>query len=97
MSDYISRQDAYITLTAYYHHRTEIQHLGLKEALSRVPPADVRENERGKWEEREVLQGIIEEWQSAKCSVCGKYHTVPYTYYFSTYNFCPHCGADMRG
>lgn len=39
MDDLISRQDAYDVLTDYYHHRTEIQHKGLKEALSRVPPA----------------------------------------------------------
>lgn len=37
--DVISRQDAYDVLTDYYHHRTEIQHKGLKEALSRVPSA----------------------------------------------------------
>lgn len=54
----------------------------------------------GEWMEREVVCGddakSIEEWQSAKCSVCGRYHTTPYMYYFSDYNFCPNCGADMR-
>ena len=39
----------------------------------------------------------IEEWQSAKCSACGRYHTTPYMYYFDNYNYCPHCGARMRG
>ena len=39
MSDLISRQEAYKVLTEYYHHKTEIQNMGLKEALSRVPPA----------------------------------------------------------
>ena len=54
---------------------------------------------KGKWIEREVICGnpnVIEDWQSAKCSVCGRYHTTPYMYYFSDYNFCPNCGADMR-
>lgn len=41
MSNLITRKDAFITLTAYYHHRTPLQRLGLKEALSRVPDADV--------------------------------------------------------
>ena len=55
---------------------------------------------KGEWLEKEVHEkGVcedIEEWQSAKCSVCGRYHTTPYMYYFSDYNFCPNCGADMR-
>ena len=42
MTEYIKREDAYITLTDYYHHSTEIQHMALKEALDRVPAADVR-------------------------------------------------------
>ena len=53
----------------------------------------------GKWIEKEVFsnnENIIGEWQSAVCSVCGKYHTTPYMYYFDNYNFCPNCGADMR-
>ena len=39
MDDLISRQEAYKVLTDYYHHKTEIQHMGLKEALNRVPSA----------------------------------------------------------
>ena len=37
MSDLISRQAVYDTLTEYYHHKTDIQHKALAEALSRVP------------------------------------------------------------
>ena len=59
------------------------------------------EPKRGEWEEKETFHNgddepIIEEWQSALCSVCHKYHTTPYMYYFNNYNFCPNCGADMR-
>ena len=36
------------------------------------------------------------EWQSARCSVCKQYLTTPYMYYFTHYNYCPNCGADMR-
>ena len=52
------------------------------------------------WEEREVFESKggyrIEEWQSARCPYCQKYHTTPYMYYFDEYRFCPHCGKDMR-
>ncbi len=59
------------------------------------------EPKRGAWEEKETFHNaddnpIIEEWQSARCSVCNKYHTTPYMYYFDNYNFCPNCGASMR-
>jgi len=40
--EYIERETAYDTLTEYYHHSTDTQHGALREALSRVPAADVR-------------------------------------------------------
>ncbi len=58
----------------------------------------IEKRKTGKWEEREVSsENVIDAWQSARCSVCGKYHTTPHLYYFKGYNFCPNCGADMRG
>ena len=39
MSDLIDRQAAHDTLTEYYHHKTDAQHIALAEALSRVPSA----------------------------------------------------------
>ena len=61
-----------------------------------IPSAEP-ERKTGKWTEKEVFdtKGQIEEWQSARCSVCGKYHTTPYLYYFGNYNYCPNCGAEM--
>lgn len=55
-----------------------------------------------KWLEKEVVSPIdgippIEEWQSARCSACGKYHTTPYMYYFDEYAYCPSCGEPMDG
>lgn len=49
----------------------------------------------GRWEEKTVSYYRIEQWQSARCSVCGRYHTTPYLYYFTDYNHCPSCGAQM--
>lgn len=57
----------------------------------------------GKWLDKSVFDNfdnenngnVIEEWQSARCSNCGKYHTTPYMYYFENYKFCPNCGIPM--
>ncbi len=70
--------------------------------IKRQPTADVKPVVRGEWKECEVVQEhgdepIIDEWQSARCSVCGKYHTTPYMYYFDNFNYCPNCGAEMGG
>lgn len=43
----IDSEDAFTVLTAYYHHRTEIQHEALKDALGRVPTIDPVEH--GGW------------------------------------------------
>lgn len=57
---------------------------------------------KGTWEEKETFcvaddDPIISQWQSARCSECGKYHTTPYMYHFNDYNYCPNCGAKMKG
>lgn len=64
-------------------------------------PSVIPNRIEGEWEEKETFHNaddnpIIEEWQSAKCSVCNKYHTTPYMYSFSNYNYCPNCGARME-
>lgn len=54
---------------------------------------------QGKWLEKKVVdidETSIDYWQSAKCSVCGRYHTTPYMYFFSDYPYCPMCGAKME-
>lgn len=43
MAECIGREETYKALTEYYHHSTEGQHLALREALSRIPAADVVE------------------------------------------------------
>lgn len=65
--------------------------------IKAAPSAD---RPSGEWVEKEVMvdeDTNITEWQSAKCSVCGKYHTTPYMYYFDSFNYCPNCGAKMGG
>lgn len=68
--------------------------------LNRMPTIDAEPRKHGEWEEKEahINEGDCEitEWQSTRCSKCGKYHTTPYMYSFNNFNFCPNCGADMR-
>ena len=94
-TDLISRADAIdavasITMSI---HLSEV----ICDKLLALPSADAV---HGEWVEKEVMvdeDTNITEWQSARCSVCGKYHTTPYMYYFDNFNFCPNCGAKMDG
>ena len=66
------------------------------EAVKRLEEELEPKRKTGKWEEKAVSdEKVIDEWQSARCSACGKYHTAPYMYYFNNYNYCPNCGARM--
>ena len=64
----------------------------LLRALRKVQSAQPK---KGKWEEIKVFPASEIELQSARCSACKRYHTTPYLYNYTHYNFCPHCGARM--
>ena len=98
MDDYISREAA-IAETRKPHLTNAELRMRLATILAKIPAADVRPVVRGEWEQKEVFEanGNVDELQSAFCPVCQRYHTTPYTYYFTHYNFCPNCGAEMRG
>ena len=91
-SDTISRQAA---IDAIMGEPTDAHYPSwYAERLEQLPSA----HPSADWIERTVSDdAVIKEWQSAKCSACGRYHTTPYMYYFDNYNYCPHCGARMRG
>ncbi len=56
----------------------------VKELIDSQPTADVRENVMGEW----ISTGFME----VKCSNCKEtFHEL------ESANFCPNCGADMRG
>jgi hypothetical protein len=66
-------------------------------------PSAQPERKKGRWIEREVThiddleaKDIITAWQSCKCSVCGRYDTKPYMYYFNAPKYCSWCGAEME-
>jgi len=54
----------------------------INEIVNSLPAADVRPVVRGHWEDRGSL--------SARCSECGCKS-------LRASDFCPNCGADMRG
>lgn len=62
------------------------------EVVRALPPAQPK---NGKWEEIKVFPASEIQLQSARCSACKRYHTTPYLYNYTHYNFCPHCGARM--
>ena len=108
MSDLIRREDAIKAINArsdWYQVTCNGKQIAVmlmakdvNEILEKVPSAD---RPQGEWEEKETFSvvddnPIIERWQSARCSMCERYHTTPYMYYFNDYNYCPYCGADMR-
>ena len=102
MDELISRNAA-LALVVKAIHGTDSKEIqdylfgGLRKELWALPSEQLRP--KGKWEEKEVFDGdrTIEQYQSARCSVCGKYHTTPYMYYFNNFNYCPECGAEMSG
>ena len=61
---------------------TNAEGKGLGEIIDDIPTADVRENVRGEW---------ISIMGHQVCSICGYKNDIVPT------NFCPNCGADMRG
>lgn len=68
-------------------------------ALEEQPTADVRENVKGEW----IEDNSREKSMMWRCSACGQiayYPTIGKRKGFKKhcgYNFCPNCGADMRG
>lgn len=103
MAEYIEREAA-VNIAYNYCHTTDGRCCGpddvveLWEELKAIPTADVAPVRRGRWEQKEVFEakGRVEELQSAFCPACQRYHTTPYSYYYTHYDYCPHCGAKME-
>lgn len=55
-------------------------------------PAIEPEQKKGKWVPISTSDGKHHEWCGYQCSICGER-----TPRLMQYNFCPNCGADMRG
>lgn len=53
---------------------------------------ELAEQKHGQWEQ--CFEDFRKQIEGDKCSVCGFEH---YGTSISHYNYCPNCGADMRG
>ena len=70
----------------------------VEEIIRQYEVPEYTDREKGEWTDREIVRNHpIDEWQSARCGKCGKYHTTPYMYYYTEYAYCPDCGASMIG
>ena len=105
MNDYISRKEVWdliYELQNFYENEgkesedfgSKMMYVGslnaltaMEDGLSDIPSADVRPVVYGEWE---ITSGQIE---NAVCSCCGTH----FQSYYSDYQYCPRCGADMRG
>lgn len=93
MSDYISRQVAIKAIKGHINFVNadmegyNMARRQMMELIELLPAADVRENVRGEW----IFPYGDKKYK--RCSVCGSvFYSIPYNT-----NFCPNCGADMRG
>ena len=66
-TNYIDRQTAYDVLTEFYHHTTDVQHMALHDALSKVPAA------QGRWEY--VDYGGVGNWHCSACRTINQKRT----------------------
>ena len=65
----------------------------MQEIFDSVPTADVKPVIRGEWIWQPKTETQSDGWECSACNI--EYHThVPY---FGEFNYCPYCGADMRG
>lgn len=73
--------------------------LNFRQYVALQPTENVAEVKRGEW------LNFARDFRTAECSKCGELYDVsdhePTEEYFNAfkqlYNFCPNCGADMRG
>jgi hypothetical protein len=105
MDDSISRQKAINATESLKKHydgrKLDFEIIGYNIALNDVKdailglPSEESERKIGKWLEKEVICTSEDGFalQSCKCSVCERYDTRPYMYYFSEPRFCSWCGA----
>lgn len=100
MDECIYREAAYQTLTEYYHHTTDGMHSALREAISRVPAADVRPVVKAHWYwDKDGMDWGIGAW---RCSACKAMSPMWWNtdrgspMHKSGHKFCPNCGAMME-
>ena len=107
MSDYIKRESV-LELAWSGKIISNDNFKTVRELLQSIPAADVRPVVRGMWLTQEYMYGTedqedcwierkAEEGDTAYCSICRKTAGIDEAEDYVLSNFCPNCGADMRG
>ena len=92
MNDLISREAAIDAVRTYYDDEYALAD-SIEELIEKLPSAQP-ERKKGKWiEEDDGWDGVY--WRCSECD--GAFCLVDGTPKENEYNFCPNCGADMRG
>ena len=107
MGKYISREEAieYITAQKGRFFTGATIEEAVIQMLSEVPAADVVERKKGKWTVGADMPPMRYRngkpkkfWQSLRyCSVCGHEAFDDSDWGEQLFDWCPYCGADMRG
>jgi hypothetical protein len=97
MSDLISRQAAIDALHMHLMYRmgTDSNKKRLDEWINNLPPVQPKRM-KGRW----LPDNNFAYEMRFVCSVCNESEVVPtigFTKYKPIWDFCPNCGADMRG
>lgn len=72
-----------------------IKKYGIERVIDAQPTADVRENVIGRWIDKPNREFCFRvNFKTIECNKCG--YNMPKSDSFAN-NFCPNCGADMRG
>ena len=75
---------------------TRNEYKKVESILLEFPTADVRENVKGEWVDKEGVPRCSNCNTAAPFAICGyMWHAQDFERVLS--NFCPNCGADMRG
>ena len=99
MSDYISREKYLQDVEHYKNQICYMSNVSMDDCIkicNEQPSADVRENVKGEWINAKV--GKLFPSNDYKCSICGNILNFDgVNCGRGDANFCPNCGADMRG
>ena len=94
------KQEALDVLECYYRNTEHVlggkdeQVKAIKTCINLV---DELEDASSYWEKITInTTDPIREYQVTRCHKCGKYTVRPYAGIVRLYDFCLHCGADMR-
>ena len=98
MPEYVEREAAIHAVIKSFWSKQYISDVELAQAIRDIDGVDVVERRRGKWEKDPDMRRWHGHIYDYRCSLC---HTLAEKGYYNNHdrltNYCPTCGADMRG